>query len=55
MLTAEAARLASRLGLANRLSPQFNYVITNLPGPPITLYSTGAKLVQTLGTDPIIK
>ena len=54
MLTAEAARLASRLGLVNRLSPQFNCVITNVPGPPIPLYSTGAKLVQTYGTGPVL-
>lgn len=41
MLTAQAARVASRWGLANRMSPQFNCVITNVPGPPIPLYNTG--------------
>ena len=35
MLTAQAARLASRWGLANRMNPSFNCVITNVPGPPI--------------------
>lgn len=29
-------------------------MVTNVPGPPIALYSTGAKLVQTFGTGPII-
>lgn len=54
MLTAEAARLASRLGLMNRISPQFNCVVTNVPGPPVPLYSTGAKLVATYGTGPVL-
>ena len=53
MLTAEAARLASRWGLANRLSPAFNCVITNVPGPPIPLYNTGAKMVANFGTGPV--
>ena len=44
-LTAQAARLAGRWGLMNRMSPQFNCVITNVPGPPIPLYNTGAKMV----------
>jgi len=53
MLTAQAARLASRWGLANRLNPAFNCVITNVPGPPIPLYSTGAKMVANYGTGPV--
>jgi WS/DGAT/MGAT family acyltransferase len=53
-LTAEAARLASRLGLANRISPSYNCVITNVPGPPVPLYSTGAKMVATYGTGPVV-
>jgi WS/DGAT/MGAT family acyltransferase len=53
MLTAEAARLASRWGLLNRMSPQFNCVITNVPGPPVPLYSTGAKMVANFGTGPV--
>ena len=52
-LTAQAARLASRWGLANRISPVFNCVITNVPGPPIPLYSTGAKMVASFGTGPV--
>ena len=53
MLTAQGARLASRWGLANRISPVFNCVITNVPGPPIPLYNTGAKLVGNYGTGPV--
>ncbi|MCR9105697.1 MAG: wax ester/triacylglycerol synthase family O-acyltransferase [Gammaproteobacteria bacterium] len=53
MLTAEAARLASRWGLLNRMSPQFNCVITNVPGPPIPLYNTGARMVANYGTGPV--
>ncbi|MCB1704304.1 MAG: wax ester/triacylglycerol synthase family O-acyltransferase [Halioglobus sp.] len=52
-LTAQAARLASRWGLMNRMSPQFNCVITNVPGPPIPLYNTGAKMVANYGTGPV--
>ena len=53
MLTAQAARLATRWGLVNRIKPQFNCVITNVPGPPIPLYSTGAKMVANYGTGPV--
>jgi diacylglycerol O-acyltransferase len=53
MLTAQAARLASRWGLANRMNPVFNCVITNVPGPPIPLYNTGAKMVANYGTGPV--
>jgi len=52
-LTAQAARLASRWGLMNRMSPQFNCVITNVPGPPIPLYNTGARMVANYGTGPV--
>jgi diacylglycerol O-acyltransferase len=52
-LTAQAARLASRWGLMNRMSPQFNCVITNVPGPPIPLYNTGAKMVANYATGPV--
>lgn len=53
MLTAGAARPSSRLGLANRIRPSFNCVITNVPGPSIPLYCTGAKMVATYGTGPV--
>ncbi len=53
-LTAQAARLASRWGLLNRVSPIYNCVITNVPGPQIPLYNTGARLVANYGTGPIL-
>lgn len=54
MLTAEAARLASRWGLANRINPAYNCVITNVPGPPVPLYCTGAKMINSFGTGPVL-
>lgn len=52
-LTAQAAKLASRWGLMARMKPTFNCVVTNVPGPPIPLYSTGAKMVSNFGTGPV--
>ena len=43
------ARLYSQWGLANRIRPIFNTVVTNVPGPPAPIYSTGAKLVNIYG------
>lgn len=54
MLTAESARLASRLGLSNRIRPQFNCVITNVQGPPVPIYSTGARMLANYGTGPVM-
>jgi WS/DGAT/MGAT family acyltransferase len=54
LLTAQAARLASKIGLANRINPLFNCTITNVPGPPVPLYSTGAKMLASYGTAPIL-
>ena len=53
-LTAQAARLASRWGLMSRMKPNFNCVVTNVPGPPIPLYNTGAQMVANYGTGPVI-
>ena len=44
------AQLYTRLGLANRgVTPMFNTVVTNVPGPPVPIYSTGAKLESMYG------
>lgn len=43
------ARLYSQFGLANRIKPIFNTVVTNVPGPPVPIYSTGARLVNIYG------
>lgn len=53
-LSAAAARLSSRVGLANRIKPMYNCVITNVPGPQIPLYFTGARLMASYGLGPAI-
>lgn len=49
LLMGVGARLYTRLGLANRIKPMFNTIVTNVPGPPIPLYSTGAQMVSLHG------
>ena len=43
------ARMYTRFGLANRMKPIINTVVTNVPGPPIPIYSAGAKMVSMHG------
>ncbi|MFN8948163.1 MAG: WS/DGAT/MGAT family O-acyltransferase [Alphaproteobacteria bacterium] len=54
-LTGLAARLYVRWGLANRVAPMFNTVITNVPGPPVPLYMNGARLVTQFGLGPLFE
>lgn len=49
LFMALGAQLYSRLGVANVMKPMLNTVVTNVPGPPIPLYSSGAKLVSMQG------
>jgi WS/DGAT/MGAT family acyltransferase len=42
-----------RYGLAKRLPPIFNTVITNVPGPNFPLYSMGSRMVANFGLGPI--
>lgn len=49
-----AARLYTRAGLANRVRPVFNCVVTNIPGPQQPLYMGGARLVTQYGLGPIV-
>lgn len=42
-----------RYGLAKRLPPIFNTVITNVPGPNFPLYSMGSRMVANYGLGPI--
>ena len=49
-----AARLYTRAGLANRMRPIFNCVVTNVPGPQVPLYSGGARLVTQYGLGPVV-
>lgn len=48
-----ATRLYAQLGMAERMAPPFNCVVTNVPGPQVPLYSTGARLVTQYGLGPI--
>ncbi len=44
------AQLYTRLGLANRgMTPMFSTVVTNVPGPPVPIYSTGSRLESMFG------
>ncbi|MEM1146768.1 MAG: wax ester/triacylglycerol synthase family O-acyltransferase [Pseudomonadota bacterium] len=50
LFMALGAQLYSRLGLANfTVRPVINTVVTNVPGPPVPIYSAGAKLVSMQG------
>jgi diacylglycerol O-acyltransferase len=44
-----AGRLVARTGLMSRMAPVANCVVTNVPGPQIPLYFTGAKMLATFG------
>ena len=54
MIAGVSTRLYSRLGLANRLAPMFNTVVTNVPGPQVPLYMAGARMVQSYGLGPVM-
>lgn len=49
VLAGISERLVARTGLMSRMRPVANCVITNVPGPQIPLYSTGAKMVANFG------
>ena len=49
-----ATRLYTRFGLANSIRPFLNTVITNVPGPQIPLYFTGARMVALHGLGPVM-
>lgn len=38
------AQLFSRVGLAHKYAMPYNTVVTNVPGPPVHIYSAGARL-----------
>ena len=42
-----------RYGLAKRLPPMYNTVVTNVPGPNFPLYSMGSRMVANFGLGPI--
>jgi WS/DGAT/MGAT family acyltransferase len=43
------SQLFTRLKLADRMKPFINTVVTNVPGPPIPIYSAGAQVVRMFG------
>jgi WS/DGAT/MGAT family acyltransferase len=43
------AMLYSRFKLADHIKPIINTVVTNVPGPPVPIYSAGAKLIGMHG------
>jgi WS/DGAT/MGAT family acyltransferase len=49
VLAGISGRLVARTGLMSRLRPVANCVVTNVPGPQIPLYFTGAKMVGNFG------
>jgi len=52
-LAARAARLYSRMKLADRHRPLFNVTVSNVPGPPFPLYSAGARMLAMYPMGPI--
>jgi hypothetical protein len=38
------AQLFNRISLAHRVAMPFNTVVTNVPGPPVHIYSAGARM-----------
>ena len=53
-LGGQAARLYTRLNVAERVNPIMNLTITNVPGPQMDLYFAGHKLLAIMGMAPII-
>lgn len=44
-----AGRLVARTGLMSRMRPIAHCVVTNVPGPQVPMYFTGAKMVGSFG------
>jgi len=51
--TGLVATAYGRYGLAKRMPPIFNTVITNVPGPNFPLYSMGSRMVANFGLGPV--
>lgn len=49
LFMALGAQLYTRMGLADRVRAPFNTVVTNVPGPPVPIYSSGARLESMMG------
>ncbi len=53
-LTSLGSRLYVSMRLSEIHSPFYNLVITNVPGPPFSLYLQGSKLISSFGTAPVL-
>ncbi len=51
---AAAARVYTRTRLGGHHRPFFNVTITNVPGPPVSLYAAGARIHSAYGMAPIL-
>ena len=49
-----AMRLYSQMELADRHPPAINYLVSNVPGPPIPLYFAGGRLVGLYPMGPVM-
>jgi diacylglycerol O-acyltransferase / wax synthase len=49
LFLALGAQLYSRFGVSDLIKPVFNTVVTNVPGPPVPIYSCGAQLISMQG------
>jgi len=51
---AAAARVYTRTRLGGIHKPFFNVTITNVPGPPVSIYAAGARIHSAFGMAPIL-
>lgn len=50
-----AVRLYSQMELADRHPPALNFLVSNVPGPPIPLYFAGGRLVGLYPMGPVVE
>ncbi|MHB1854774.1 MAG: WS/DGAT/MGAT family O-acyltransferase [Acidimicrobiales bacterium] len=49
-----AMRLYSESSLADRMPPALNFLVSNVPGPPVPLYLAGGQLISLFPLGPIL-
>lgn len=54
-VSARLARLSGNLRLFDRLPPLFNVVVSNIPGPEVTLWWAGSRLAALYPVGPILE
>lgn len=50
-----AARMYTRMKLADRHAPVHNLIVSNVPGPPFDLFCLGARVVQFFPLGPVLE